>query len=287
MINESDNKVVVLFPGQGSRANDMRDWIDDWCPELGETMLRILKEDPFSQVGNSTAFAQPVIYCVNLAGWRAITQVFEPVAVAGHSLGEFAALAAAGVLDPYDALELVALRGRLMQDAQKRQSGGMIAVSGSDLESLPSIAERCGVTIANENSPSQVVLSGPSASIEVALEQVTAAGLRAARLPVCGAFHSPLMAEVGEAFGDALARVEVRSPELLALCTTTCAPFTDVKQELTRGITRPVLWRQSLEHLCRAGFRRFVEAGPGTVLGKLAKQTCGDLVDVLSMNDVG
>jgi [acyl-carrier-protein] S-malonyltransferase len=280
------NEVVVLFPGQGSQASDMCDQVERWCPELGEAVVRALGEDPFSRVKDSTAFAQPAIFCANVAGWRAITQVFEPVAVAGHSLGEFAALVAAGSLDPLDALHLVVLRGRLMQDAEEQQSGNMIALSGPSFECVPAIADRCGVVIANDNAPSQVVLSGPTALIETALEEVTAAGLRAVRLPVRGAFHSPLMAEVGEVFGDVVAEIEIRSPELLALCTTTCAPFVDIKQELTLGITRPVLWRQSVEYLRGAGFRRFVEAGPGRVLSKLAKRTYGDSIDVVALADV-
>lgn len=280
------NEVVVLFPGQGSQASDMCNRVERWCPELGEAVFRALGEDPFSRVRDSTAFAQPAIFCANVAGWRAITQVFEPVAVAGHSLGEFAALVAAGSLDPFDALQLVVLRGRLMQEAEKRQSGSMIAVSGPSFESLPAIVDRCGVVIANDNAPSQVVLSGPTTSIENALKEVTAAGLRAVRLPVRGAFHSPLMAEVGEVFGDVVAEIEICPPDLLALCTTTCAPFADIKQELTLGITRPVLWRQSVKHLRDAGFGRFVEAGPGRVLSKLAKRTYGDSIKIVALDDV-
>jgi [acyl-carrier-protein] S-malonyltransferase len=279
-----DSGVVVLFPGQGSQARDMRDRVRRWCPELGEAAQRALGADPFSQVRESTAFAQPAIFCASVAGWRAIKQVLEPAAVAGHSLGEFAALVAAGSISPLDALQLVLRRGRLMEEAEQSHGGGMIAVSGPSLERVQAIAERCGVVIANDNSPSQLVLSGSATSIERAFEESRAAGLRAAHLPVCGAFHSPLMADVGEQLQAALAEVEIGPPALPALCTTTCAPFIDVATELTLGITRPVLWRQSVEHLHGVGYRRFVEAGPGTALGKLARRTLGDCAEVLTLD---
>ncbi|HEX6667551.1 MAG TPA: ACP S-malonyltransferase [Solirubrobacterales bacterium] len=279
-------RAVVLFPGQGSQAGDMRATVERWCPDLGEAALRALGEDPFARAGQSTAFAQPAIFCANLAGWRAISEAVEPVAVAGHSLGEFAALVAAGALDPLDALRLVVERGRLMAEAEREQSGSMIAVAAPSLESAAAIAEHCGVVIANDNSPTQVVLSGTREAIERALGEVEAAGLRAVRLPVGGAFHSPLMADVASAFGELVAETRVDKPELPIICTTTCAPFEDVRRELTLGIVRPVRWRESVEHLLRAGCSRLVETGPGRVLSKLAKRTYGDSVEVLAWGDV-
>jgi len=275
-----------MFPGQGSHAGDMCQQVERWCPELGEGASRELGQDPFQGAAGSTALAQPAIYCASIAGWRALAERLQPAAVAGHSLGEFAALVAAGSLDPLDGLRLVVLRGRLMQEAQDRQNGGMIAVSGPSLDRLPRLAERCGVVVANDNSPSQVVLSGPTAALKAACEAVKAAGLRAVELPVGGAFHSPQMSEVRDSFREAMAEVEIQSPKLLALCTTTCAPFTKIKDELADGIVRPVLWRQSVEALCRLGFQRFVEAGPGRVLSKLVKRTAGDSVDVAMPVDV-
>lgn len=262
----------------------MSDAVERWCPELGEAMVRALGEDPFSHVKSGTAFAQPAIFCAGVAGWRAITHAFEPVAVVGHSLGEFAALVAAGALDALDALQLVIRRGRLMQDAETRQSGAMIAISGPSFECLPAIMDRCGVVMANDNAPNQVVLSGPIASIESTLEEVTAAGLRAVRLPVRGAFHSPLMADVSLMFRSAVTEIEIRQPQLMALCSTTCAPFSNIEEELTLGITRPVLWRQTVEYLHSAGFRRVVEAGPGTVLSRLTRQTLGDALDIATLD---
>jgi [acyl-carrier-protein] S-malonyltransferase len=282
--NSRNAEVVVLFPGQGSQVRSMCDRVERWCPELGEAMVRALGEDPFSRVTGGTAFAQPAIFCAGVAGWRAITRAFEPVAVVGHSLGEFAALVAAGALDALDALQLVIRRGRLMQDADTRRSGAMIAISGPSFESLPAIMDRCGVVMANDNAPTQVVLSGPTASIESTLEEVTAVGLRAVRLPVRGAFHSPLMADVGLMFRAAIAEIEIRRPQLMALCSTTCAPFSDIEEELALGITRPVLWRQTVEYLHGVGLRRVVEAGPGTALSRLARQTLGDSVDVVTLD---
>lgn len=282
-MGSAGGETVVLFPGQGSQTRGMRALVERWCPELGEATMQALGTDPFVRVREGTAFAQPAIFCANVAGWRALAQTVEPVAVAGHSLGELAALVAAGSLEPLDALALAIRRGRLMQDAQAARSGGMIAISGASVESVAAVIGRCGVVMANDNSPHQVVLSGSSEALDRARDELAGAGIRAVRLPVCGAFHSPLMAGAGEMFGAALAEIEIRPPRMLALCTTTCAPFADIRRELAHGITRPVLWRQSVEYLYEAGYRRFVEAGPGAVLGKLTSSTLGDSIEVLTV----
>jgi malonyl CoA-acyl carrier protein transacylase len=150
-------ETAVLFPGQGSQTPDMRDLVAHRAPELLERCLALVGEDPFPRAGESTRFAQPAIFCASLAGWDALD--VEAGAAAGHSLGELAALAAAGVLEREDALRLVVLRGALMADAD--DAGSMLALVGASEEDAQAIAEEAGVTVANDNAPGQVVLSGP------------------------------------------------------------------------------------------------------------------------------
>jgi [acyl-carrier-protein] S-malonyltransferase len=261
--------------------------VERWCPELGQAAVDVVGDDPFTRIGGGTAYAQPAIFCANVAGWRAATPFVEPAAVVGHSLGEFAALVAAGSLDAFDALRLVALRGRLMQDIEEAGgSSGMVAVSGKDLGDMPELAQRCGLVVANDNAPHQVVLSGPEVGLRALLKIASSTGIRAVRLPVRGAFHSPAMKGMVEEFRKALEAIEIGRPRLLALCSTTVAPFTDVGVELAAGITRPVLWRQSVDWLRRDGFDRFLEVGPGRVLTRLALTAYGDAVEAITVDDL-
>jgi [acyl-carrier-protein] S-malonyltransferase len=278
--------VVLLFPGQGSQTIDMRERVDRFCPELGTAATELVGDDPFSRVSDGTVFAQPAIFCANIAGWRAVAGLADPVAVMGHSLGEFGALVAAGSLDIFDALQLVVLRGRLMQDVEQMAgSGGMAAVSGKNLGGVSELARGCGLVIANDNAPHQVVLSGSEAGLKALLELAPSKGVRAVRLPVRGAFHSPMMKGVAEEFRAALTNIEIRRPSLLALCSTTAAPFADIREDLVGGITRPVLWRQSMEQLRRCGITRFLDIGPGRVLSRLVAATYGDSAQAVTVED--
>src|SRR5919109_1962911 len=157
---------VALFPGQGSQTPQMRDLVADRAPELLERCIALVGEDPFPRAGESTRFAQPAIFCASLAGWDALG--VEAGAAAGHSLGELAALAAAGVFERDDALRLVVLRGKLMAEADK--VGSMIALIGATDEEAEAVAAATGVTVANDNAPGQVVLSGPRDALAKAEE---------------------------------------------------------------------------------------------------------------------
>src|SRR5215212_2692111 len=148
---------VALFPGQGSQTPEMRDLVADRAPGLLERCIALVGADPFPRAGESTRFAQPAIFCASLAGWDALD--LNAAAAAGHSLGELAALAAAGVLERDDALRLVVLRGKLMAEAD--DEGSMLALVGASEEESAEIAREGGVTVANDNAPGQVVLSGP------------------------------------------------------------------------------------------------------------------------------
>jgi [acyl-carrier-protein] S-malonyltransferase len=263
---------AALFPGQGSQTPDMRDRVARLAPELLDRAIELVGEDPFARVEESTRFAQPAIFCASLAGWDALG--LEPSAAAGHSLGELAALAAAGVLDRDDALRLVVLRGRLMAEAD--DSGSMLALVGATEQEAAEIAQHAGVTVANDNAPGQVVLSGSRAALATAEEDARDHGRRALKLDVAGAFHSPAMEPAVAPFRAALDEVELGEPRFPVVACSTTAPFTDVRAELAAALTTPVRWRETMLALHAAGVRRYVEVGPGKVLARLGKRILPD-----------
>jgi [acyl-carrier-protein] S-malonyltransferase len=271
-------RTAILFPGQGSQTDEMRATVERHCPELLQAAEEVVGQDPFARVKEGTQFAQPAIFCASLAGWEALGRP-EGDFMAGHSLGELAALVAASSLRERDGLELVALRGRLMQEAGERAgNGGMLALMGRGAaERAPELAEALGLTVANDNSPQQVVLSGPRSALPEAAAAAAELGLRPMELDVTGAFHSPMMASAAPAFEAALERVEVRLPAVTVLSAVTAEPFDDVRRRLLEALTRPVRWRETMLALSRLGAERFVEVGPGRVLSGLAKRTLADV----------
>ena len=260
--------IALLFPGQGSQTPDMRDDVARELPDLLDRCIELVGEDPFPRAGESTRFQQPAIFCASMAGWHASDA--EPAMAAGHSLGELGALTAAGVLDTYDALELVVLRGKLMADAD--DSGSMLALLGGSIEDAEAIANQAGVTVANDNAPGQVVLSGERGALEEAEEAAREYNVRARPLDVAGAFHSPRMEPAVAPFREALEKVEISDPRFPVYCGATAAPFTDVRGELAEALIRPVRWRETFLALLEAGAEDFVETGPGTVLSKMARR---------------
>ena len=269
---------ALLFPGQGSQTADMRDQVARVRPDLLKLANEVVGEDPFARVDDGTAFAQPAIFCASIAGW---CQLDRPTYefTAGHSLGELGALVAAGVLSERAGLELVALRGRLMQRAgETAGDGGMIALLGGDAaERAQEVAAPHGLSIANDNSPQQVVLSGPRSALPAAVETARELGLRAMILPVTGAFHSPMMASAVPEFERALAAVELRPANSTVISAVTAEPFDDVRARLADALTGPVRWRELLHGLQARGVTRFVEVGPGKVLTGLVKRTLKDV----------
>jgi malonyl CoA-acyl carrier protein transacylase len=270
----NDAPTAVLFPGQGSQEPAMRDLVAAEAPDLLERCLELVGEDPFARVADSTRFAQPAIFCASVAGWRrAAEDAGLPVAVAGHSLGELAALVAAGAIDAPAALELVVLRGRLMADAGERAGGGtMLALLGASDDEAARLAAAHGVSVANENAPGQVVLSGATEGIGAAAESARADGLRAMELGVAGAFHSPQMASAVAPFAAALDRTDFSAPAIPVVSCSTAKPMSDPRRDLAAGLTRPVRWTATMRALTERGARRFLDAGPGQVLAKLAKR---------------
>jgi [acyl-carrier-protein] S-malonyltransferase len=270
---------AILFPGQGSQTPEMRETVAEVRPDLLALAEQVVGEDPFARAEEGTRFAQPAIFCASLAGWEALGRPAGEF-MAGHSLGELAALVAAGCLHERDGLELVALRGKLMQESGERAGdGGMLALMGRGAaEHARELAEAHGLAVANDNSPQQVVLSGDRGSFPGAEAAATELGLRAVELPVAGAFHSPMMAEAVPAYTEALERVEVSSPAgVTVLSVVTAAPFDDVRAELAKALTMPVRWRETLLALRELGAERFLEVGPGKVLTGLVKRTLRDV----------
>jgi malonyl CoA-acyl carrier protein transacylase len=265
---------AILFPGQGSQTPDMRETVRATRPELLELVVKIVGEDPFARADEGTMWAQPAICCASLAGWAALGSP-DGDFMAGHSLGELGALVAAGALAERDGLELVALRGRLMQQAGE---GGMLALLGTGAaEHAASLADAHGLAVANDNSPQQVVLSGERSALPAAAAAAKEVGLRAVELPVTGAFHSPMMATALPDFRAALDRVEIREPRVPVFSAVTAEPFDDVRERLAQALTSPVRWRETMLALHAAGAERFIEVGPGKVLTGLAKRTLRDV----------
>jgi [acyl-carrier-protein] S-malonyltransferase len=268
------SKTALLFPGQGSQTPDMRDVLAEFRPDLLEAVSSAVGEDPFPRAEDSTRFAQPAIFCASLAHWEAKGKPMGEL-LAGHSLGELAALVVAGSLAEHDALGLVALRGALMDDAgEQAGDGGMLALLGSGAaDHAAELASAHGLALANDNSPQQVVLSGTRTSLPAAASAAEGLGLRAMTLPVTGAFHSEMMRQAVPRFTEALDDVQVEAPAVTVLSAVTAAPFDDVRRRLVQALTMPVRWRETMLALHELGAARFLEVGPGRVLSGLAKRT--------------
>jgi malonyl CoA-acyl carrier protein transacylase len=263
--------VALVFPGQGSQRSGMREVVEQEIPDLLEDAVKRLGADPIESIKEGTAFQQPALYLAAVAGWRAAG---EPSAdfITGHSLGEVAAAAAAGAVSVEDGLALSIARGRSMQDAAAAEPGGMLAVLG-DLEGAGALAASLGLTVANDNAPGQVVLSGPRDEIDGARPKFKQAGLKTIRLPIDGAFHSPAMRSAIPGFRAALEAVEVHQPRTTLFSSITAQPFDDLREGLLSALTRPVRWRETVIELNDRGVGRFIESGPGEVLCGLIKRT--------------
>ena len=273
-----DRELAVLFPGQGSQAPDMREQVELVRPDLVRLALAHVGDDPFARVHEGTRWTQPAIFCAALAGWQRLREEAEPGLMAGHSLGEISALVAAGALAEEDGLRLVTARGRLMQEAvEGAGETGMLAVLGNDREAVLSAARRHGLTVSNDNAPAQVVLSGSLTALDAASAELEERGLRARRLPVAGAFHSPFVAPAVAPFRRLLAEIEVRKPRVPVLSCVTAEPFDDVRERLAQALTSPVRWTDVARSLRARGARRFIETGPGRVLTGLIRRTLDDV----------
>ena len=289
---------MLLCPGQGAQAVGMgRAWYDASSAAravfdqadavLGDTLGAKLTELCFAgpkDVLDRTNVSQPAIYTCSMACHAGLTEMNEAGTIAetaGLSLGEYSALALAGVFDFKTGLELVAARGRLMQEAAEASKGGMVAIIGGDdaaAEAIAADAAKGGVLVpANFNAPGQVVLSGDVDACERAAEVAGERGLRATVLAVAGAFHSPHMQPAADAMGDILASAALERPAVPVWSNVTAAHHDSENMELLRErlvqqITSPVRWAQSCAAMPAADMLEYVELAPGTVLRGLMRR---------------
>jgi len=295
--------VAFVFPGQGSQRVGMGRALAEAFREssevfaeadrvLGFPLSRLCLEGPQEEL-QLTANTQPAILATSVAALRPLlTRGHRPRWVAGHSLGEYSALVAAGALAFADALQTVRRRGQYMQEAVPVGQGAMAAILGLDLaaieEACRAAAEGEVVAPANVNSPGQVVIAGHARAVDRAMERCRAAGAkRAVRLPVSAPFHSGLMKPAEERLARDLASLPLKDPEVPLVRNVdarTVRTAAECRDGLERQVSRPVRWQESVELLAREGVRTFVEVGPGTVLGGLVRKTVPD-ARVLSVED--
>jgi malonyl CoA-acyl carrier protein transacylase len=269
-----DQQTALLFPGQGSQTSDMRETVARSRPDLLELAFAEVGDDPFERATDGTRWAQPAIYCAALAGHAELD--VQADVMAGHSLGEITALVAAGSLGAENGLKLVAARGRLMQEAaEETGDGGMTAVRAREdnREAISEVAASAGVAIANDNAPDQLVLSGALSALDQAEAELQERGIRGKRLPVAGAFHSPLMRPAVDPFREIVESIEFAEPRVPVMSCVTAQPFEDIPRELVRALTEPVRWLGVVRALEERGVTDFVETGPGKVLTKLVKKS--------------
>jgi malonyl CoA-acyl carrier protein transacylase len=276
---------ALLFPGQGSQTSSMRELVAAEAPDLLELCIERIGEDPFPRVDESTAFAQPAIYCASIAGLRRL-RPDAPDAYAGHSMGEITALAAAGALTIEDGLRLVVVRGAVMAVAAKKMGGSMLALLKGDLQQAQELVRAHGATIANDNAPGQIVVAGPVSALDGVAADARGQGLRTLRLDVTGAFHSPAMAPAMERFCEVLKTFTFTEPSAPVYSGVTAQPFADVCGELALSLVSFVRWRETMVALARAGADVFVDVGPGEVLARLvARNVPGATARTLEESD--
>ena len=287
--------VAFTFPGQGSQAVGMGKALAEQFFEaaavfeavddaLGEPLSKLIFEGPLDQL-TLTENAQPALMAVSVAAVRVLeargVRIRDKVAfVAGHSLGEYSALAAAGSLSVADAARLLRTRGRAMQDAVPIGTGAMAALLGVDLDTARAVAAEAAqgdvCDVANDNGGGQVVISGSKAAVERGVEIAKAKGAkRALLLSVSAPFHCSLMAPAAKVMEEALAKVDLHAPSVPLVANILAAPVTDpaeIRKRLVEQVTGMVRWRESMAWLGQNGVTTFVEVGAGRVLSGLVKR---------------
>jgi [acyl-carrier-protein] S-malonyltransferase len=269
-----ERQVALLFPGQGSQTADMRETVERRRPDLLELALEEVGADLFERAADGTQWAQPAIYCAALAGAEELNVSAD--VMAGHSLGEITALVAAEALSAEDGLRLVAARGRLMQEAaEETGDGSMTAVRAREdnRDAIAEVAAANDVAIANDNAPDQLVLSGALDALDRVEAELKERGVRSKRLPVAGAFHSPLMQPAVEPFRIVVEGIDFAEPRVPVMSCVTAQPFDDIPGQLVRALTEPVRWLDVVRALDERGVTEFVETGPGGVLTNLVKKS--------------
>ncbi len=253
-------------------------------PDLFALARRLVGDDPFAHVHEGTAYVQPAIYCASIAAWDTCKDDLEPLAIAGHSLGELAAAVIAGAISEPDGLRLAVIRGRACQRAAEEDPGGMLVVKVDTPHALELAAEY-GLEVANENAPSQTVLAGAEHRIDELHRAARELHIAVLRARTAVPFHTPAMRGAAEALGEALSSIEISEPRWVLLSAATAMPFVDLRAELASALTRPVRWRATTLALSALGVRRYVETGPGRVLSGLIRQTLHDDTVAASLDE--
>jgi [acyl-carrier-protein] S-malonyltransferase len=294
-----------LFPGQGAQEVGMGQDLWRQSPAarqvfetadgvLGYGLSTVCFEGPAEKL-RDTEFAQPAIFATSLACLAAAIEngsiTAPPLFMAGHSLGEYSALVAAGAMSLEEGLVLLRERARLMAQAGRELPGAMAAVLGMDEADVRDLCQQVDVDVCNLNLPTQTVIGGSPAGVSRAVELAKERGVRAMELNVSGAFHSRLMQPAVVGLTDAVARATISAPNVPVVANVNAQPMSTaeaVRDELRAQIAQPVRWHESVTLMASAGVTTYVEYGPGKVLTGLARRLVAgaNLVNISGMTDV-